>query len=100
MKNISLMCHLQVVPFTPEGMDGDEAEGKEFIFTDTDTGEIIHYKMAGKMAKRIGNKLKMTNKSLQSIIDKEQADANAEEQARAGNGPAHVQLLGPGGNPV
>lgn len=102
MKQIKLLCQLQVLPFQPNGPDGPDAEGKQFVFTDTDTGETIIYPMSEQFAKTVAGKMKMKNKMLQDQVEQEQQAAIARDTIIGGDGAGQPppSILGPGGTPL
>lgn len=107
MEQTKLMCQLQVLPFQPHGPEGEDAEGKQLVFTDNDTGKIIIYPMSAQFAESVMRKLKMKNKALQDDLEREAQAAQARARIIGSNGPpdaqeqeAMRQILGPDGGPV
>lgn len=91
-KDIELVAHIHIFPLNdgemPDGFtEGDKGtsledkrfdpNAKEIVLMDPDSGEVIHYKMPGKMVRSIGGQLKMSNKALAAQLKKEADDARA-----------------------
>jgi hypothetical protein len=101
-KEIELTAHIHVFPLNDGNMPEGYTEGelgtsapdkkfdqnaKELVFMDPDSGEVIHYKMNGKMVRTIAAKLKQSNKSLDAQLKKEAADLRARALLAGGPGP-------------